>query len=192
MRYLESRLIKLAQDARRANLTNDTAPEPASLPEPDVADMEFFIEQVQMILPVLGFDFTQPRVGQRRGGSESPVFELRKVGAVATAREIDGQFVVLKGSTARKKGPSSWRSYKGLRQKLVAEGLMVDSPDPSLLAFPDDVPFDSPSAAASVIVGLGTNGRETWKILGTGQSYAQWQEEKLAKAGVVADDEPDE
>ena len=51
MRYLESRLIKLAQDARRANLTNDTAPEPASLPEPDVADMEFFIEQVQKTAP---------------------------------------------------------------------------------------------------------------------------------------------
>jgi hypothetical protein len=41
VRYLESRLIKMAQDARRANLTDDTAPEPASLPEPDVADMEF-------------------------------------------------------------------------------------------------------------------------------------------------------
>jgi len=26
VRYLESRLIKMAQDARRANLTNDTAP----------------------------------------------------------------------------------------------------------------------------------------------------------------------
>src|SRR5665647_3017101 len=63
VRYLESRLIKLAQDAHRAKLTNDTAPELASLPEPDVADMEFFLDQVQMILPVLGFDFTQPRPG---------------------------------------------------------------------------------------------------------------------------------
>src|SRR5665647_857121 len=41
VRCLESRLIKMAQDARRANLINDTAPEPASLPKPDVADMEF-------------------------------------------------------------------------------------------------------------------------------------------------------
>ena len=61
VRYLESRLIKLAQDAHRAKLTNDTAPEPTKLPESDEADMEFFLAQVQMVLPVLGFDFTQPK-----------------------------------------------------------------------------------------------------------------------------------
>jgi hypothetical protein len=104
-RSVESPLIKMAQDARRANLTSDTAPEPASLPEPDIADMEFFLDQVQMVLPVLSFDFTQPRpgVGTREGASSaSPVFELRKVGAVATAQEIDGQFVVMAGSMLRK------------------------------------------------------------------------------------------
>lgn len=35
VRYLESRLIKLAQDAYRAKLTNDTAPDPTKLPELD-------------------------------------------------------------------------------------------------------------------------------------------------------------
>ena len=138
MRYLESRLIKMAQDAHRAKLTNDTAPEPASLPEPDVADMEFFLDQVQMILPVLGFDFTQPLpgAGAREGAaSESPVFELRKVGAVATAQEIDGKLVVFAGSTARKMGVPSWQSYKSLREKLVADGSLVGSDDPACLVF---------------------------------------------------------
>ena len=122
--------------------------------------MEFFIEQVQMILPVLGFDVTQPKPSAYAEGGASPIFELHKVGVTATAREIDGQFVVAKGSTARKKGPSSWRSYKGLRQKLVAQGLMVEAADPALLVFADHVPFASPSAATSVIVGLATNGRK--------------------------------
>ena len=44
--------------------------------------MEFFLDQVQMILPVLGFDFTQPRpgAGAREGAaSESPVFDVPQV-----------------------------------------------------------------------------------------------------------------
>jgi len=49
VRYLESRLIKMAQCARRANLTNDTAPEPASLPQPAVADMEFFLDRARAL-----------------------------------------------------------------------------------------------------------------------------------------------
>ena len=184
VRYLESRLIKMAQDARRANLTNDTAPEPASLPEPDVADMEFFLDQVQMILPVLGFDFTQPRpgVGAREGAaSESPVFELSKVGAVATAQEIDGQFVVFAGSTARKKGVPSWQSYKALREKLVADGSLVDSDDPACLVFAENVAFNSPSAAASAVMARASNGRANWAIKSMGQSYGDWQDAKLAE-----------
>jgi hypothetical protein len=40
-RYLESRFITLAQQARRSRLTNDTAPVPLPLPEADVSDMEY-------------------------------------------------------------------------------------------------------------------------------------------------------
>ena len=183
VRYLESRLIKLAQDAHRAKLTNDTAPDPTKLPEPDVADMEFFLDQVQMILPVLGFDFTQPRpgVGAREGAaSASPVFELRKVGAVATAQEIDGQFVVFAGSTARKQGVPSWQSYKSLREKLVADGSLVDSDDPACLVFAENVAFNSPSAAASAVMARASNGRRNWAVKATGVSYADWQDAKLA------------
>jgi hypothetical protein len=189
VRYLESRLISLARQARRADLTNDTAPEPATLPEPDIADMEFFIEQVQMVLPVLGFDFTQPRLVAGAGGarsSASPVFELKQVGVVATAQEIDGQFVVFAGSTARKKGVPSWKSYRSLRDKVVADGSLVEDPaDPNRLVFAEDTPFNSPSAAASVVMGRASNGHESWKVRGAGQTYGQWQEAKLAALEVA-------
>jgi len=185
VRYLESRLITLAQAARRANLTNDTAPEPASLPESEVADMDFFIEQVQLILPVLGFDLTQPRLvagGERHKAGSSPVFELHKVGVTATAQEVDGQFVVFAKSTARKTGVPSWKSYKTLRDKLVAEGSLVGDPtDGTKLVFAEDVPFNSPSAAASVVMGRASNGRKNWQVKGVSQTYADWQEAKLAK-----------
>ena len=61
VRYLESRLIQIITQANRAVLDNGTAPLAPPLPEPDVADMEFFLAQVLLVLPVLGFAFTQPR-----------------------------------------------------------------------------------------------------------------------------------
>ena len=53
-RYLESSFIALAQQARRSRLLNGTAPPLLPLPEADVSDMEYFIAQVKIILPVLG------------------------------------------------------------------------------------------------------------------------------------------
>ena len=187
---LESRLIKLAQEAHRVTLTNDTAPEPALLPEPEVADMESFIEQVQMILPVLGFDFTQPSptAESDKEKGTSPLFVLKRVGATARAREIDGEFVVYAGATARKQGVPGWKSYKALRAQLVKDKKLVEGSEPDYLVLTEDVAFKSPSAAASAIVGGAVNGRKNWKTE-DGQTYAAWQDEKLAKAGAIPEAE---
>jgi len=112
VRYLESRFISLAWQAKRAKLANGTAPETSSLPEADVSDMEDFIAQAEIILPLLGVNiFRSPKVVTTPppfGGTspasvaETPVFEMRlkKLDIVAHAREIDGEFVVLAGSGA--------------------------------------------------------------------------------------------
>ena len=111
-RYLESRFISLGLQANRAKLTNSTAPEPIVLPEADVSDMEYFIEQARIVLPVLGVNIfrspiavsTQPAdFPAAHDAAVSPVFELRlkKQGILATAQEIDGEFTVLADSTAR-------------------------------------------------------------------------------------------
>ncbi len=56
-RYLESRLIAMANSVGIATVVNGTAPPLVALPEADASDMEFFVDQVRLILPVLGFDF---------------------------------------------------------------------------------------------------------------------------------------
>jgi hypothetical protein len=184
-RYVESRLIEMTRQADRARLANGTNPDTTPLPEPDVADMEFFISQVQMVLPVLGFTFLQPRPtqdGAATGTVESPRFALKEVGAEAIAVEVGDEFVVLKGSTARKQGVTSWSSYKALRDQLVSQRKLVESPNPELLVFAEDIAFGSPSAGAAVVLGRNTNGRERWKVEGTDQSYAEWHEARLRSA----------
>lgn len=52
--YLEARLVAIAKEADRATLTNDNSPQGRKLSEAQSSDMEAFILQLQIILPVLG------------------------------------------------------------------------------------------------------------------------------------------
>lgn len=182
-RFLESRLIALTQAARRASLANGTAPDFSLLPEADTADMEFFVEQISLILPILGFDFAQPQptVSSFPKSESGPalVFEMKAVGVTARAVETESGFLVLKGSTARATGTQSWETYKALRDSLVEQGRLIPTTDPNMLSFSEDVAFASPSAAAAVVYAGNINGRTAWKIEGTGQTYKDYQEARI-------------
>ena len=183
-RYLESRLISMATEAGRAVVSNGTAPPLPILPEPDIADMEYFLAQVQLMLPVLGFSFLQPKPAYNESDPTQVVtkFVMRDAGTEARAVEINGEFVVLKESTARKQGTKSWDSYKELRDQLIQDGSLVDDGTPEFYRFAENVPFDSPSAAATTVAG-NRNGRKTWKVEGSGQMYGEWHQARLARPG---------
>jgi hypothetical protein len=59
-RYLESRLIAAIGHAGRAKLVNGTEPPFKGLPEPEIADMERVLDEIEVLLPVLGFDVLTP------------------------------------------------------------------------------------------------------------------------------------
>ena len=73
--------------------------------------------------------------------------------------------MVLKGSEAASATtPSMGRtvsSYYNLRLDLVEQGVLV--PDGDHLVFTQDYSFNSPSAAAAVVLGRTANGRVEWK-----------------------------
>jgi hypothetical protein len=54
VRYLEARLVQLATKAGRVGVLNGNAPAPPKLSEPDRADMEAYLREMLVILPVLG------------------------------------------------------------------------------------------------------------------------------------------
>ncbi|MDO3175902.1 GIY-YIG nuclease family protein [Mycobacteroides abscessus] len=191
-RYLESRFIALAQLAKRAHLVNGTAPTPITLPEADQSDMEYFIAQAKILLPVLGVNLLRsaatateitavPASDAAAATTDSPLFELhlKKEGIIARAREIDGEFTVLAGSGARAAWmAASHHGYKALREQLIQEGALVPAND-SAVQFAHDQVFASPSAAAAVIAGRSANGRIEWKVQGTGISYGSWQNQAI-------------
>lgn len=185
VRFLESRLLELVKDAGRVSVANGNAPGEKNLPEPDVADMEHFLIQVQLILPSIGMTFLQPKpekVRQEKASVDTVTFLLTDAGAYAEAIEVEDEFVVLEGATARKQGVPSWTSYPGLRDQLVDEGKLVDGNDDEYFVFTEDVAFSSPSAAASVIAARNMNGRKRWKVKGQGMSYGEWKDKAIEAA----------
>ena len=192
-RYLESRFITLALQASRARLTNGTTPPPIVLPEADMSDMEYFIEQAKIVLPVLGVNiFRSPATTttalQNEAASaraDSPLFEmtLKKSGITATAQEVDGEFTVLEGSSARLKWTGGeGHSYTSLRTKLEQDGTLVPTSDGTAMRFTRNHVFASPSAAAAIVAGRSANGRVEWLVQGTRRAYGQWETEGVEEA----------
>lgn len=185
VRYLESRLIGLARQAGRVEVENGTAPAPPPLPEADVSDMDYFVGQLQIVLPVLGVNAIRVReaTSAPAGTSASPVFRLAhaKLGVAATAQQIDGEFTVLAGSTVagrvnlkdtyRDSTARAYASYQALHDKLVADGSIVIGGTIGTLT--RDVVFSSPSTAGAIVLGRSCNGRDSW--ISDQGSFGQWE-----------------
>jgi Domain of unknown function (DUF4357) len=190
VRYLEARLIELASKAGRVVLDNGQFPasEKRFLPEADRANMESFLANLKVILPVVGLDLLKPnpsavlKTATQVSPSETRVEIRHKSGIRATAVEEEGEFVVLEGSQALKDAGYQSNSYGELKQELIAQGVLKESANASSYSFKKSFPFKSPSAAAAVVLDRNSNGRTEWKVVGSKYTYHEWQEAKADAA----------
>ncbi len=194
--YLEARLIELAHAANRVTLDNGTAPagNRRRLPEADQANMEQFLANLKIILPVVGLELLKPQpravaqasdpVGQRTTGEVT--FEIRhKSGLAAFAVEEDGEFIVLEGSEAMPDTGGMPGGYSSLKKSLIEHGNLRPNGSGRFI-FCQPTAFSSPSAAATVVYGRSSNGRKEWKVKDTSQSYHDWQQARVANDEVSA------
>lgn len=187
IRYIEARLIEEALFVGRLRLDNTAKPGAAGLSEAATANMEAFLEQLFLVLPAVRIDYflKQTRPTKEKSAAQehvgSPLFEFKisrgEQQVHATARLIEGEFVVQKGSQARSEWSSSAHSYKNLYDELVSSGVLVDRG--TYREFTESYAFRSPSAAGAVVAGRTSNGRVEWKIVGQSTTYGQWEEERL-------------
>jgi hypothetical protein len=189
VRYLEARLIEQASKAGRVLLDNGQFPASGKrfLPEADRANMEAFLANLKVVLPVVGLDLlkAKPEAAMKSptqiSASEAK-FEIRhKSGIRAIAVEEEGEFVVLEGSRSLKNAGYQSNTYGELKQELIAQGVLKDSVDGNSYVFSKSFSFKSPSAAAAVVLDRTSNGRTEWKLVGSKSTYHEWQE---AKAGL--------
>ena len=180
VRWLEARLVEDVRAAKLVQVVNGNEPSGGKLPEAEEADMATFIENIRLLLPVLGLNVFASVSGNADDAEVGGV-RLRLAWDSATAECIakDGAFIVQKGSTARRSNVESLQnSYKNMRTRLVESGVL-EPQGTNLLKFTQDYVFDSPTAAAVAVAGTSVNGRDTWKVASSGESYKQWQERQL-------------
>jgi hypothetical protein len=160
-RYLESKLVTLATQAGRVTLDNGTAPTIPALPEADKSDMDYFVSQLQIVLPVLGFNAI--RVPQPTSAAAaatepttSPIFQLGhpKLGVDAQAQQIDGEFTMLAGSLVvaswhgvgkAQSTRKAYASYRAQHEQLLANGAIVAEGETGRVT--RNIVFPSPSNA---------------------------------------------
>ena len=205
VRYLESRLVTLANRAGRYAIENSASPQLPSLPRADRDAMEEFIGGIQTLLGVLGHRVLEPLVERAPAPTtreeafsrqpsiqteskqsdnlllmppQSQTFELRVSNLVATAVRTDEGLVILANSEAASAVKNSLSvGYRALRERLVSSGILIGNG--AKLKFSRDQLFRSPSQAAAVVVGYSINGRDNWRTP-SGVSFTDF-ENQLAR-----------
>ncbi|MBC8610066.1 Uncharacterised protein [uncultured Ruminococcus sp.] len=160
IKYLENHLYILAKNSNRYEILNSNIPTESSISEMDRAEMDEFIDNMRLILSVLGHKVLETPIDDTLKKKSEPVFCIQgRTGTKAKGKLTAEGFVVLKGSTISKEVASSLSpSILNKRQQLIDRGIINGQ-----LEFTQNWIFTSPSLAAGIIMGYSINGRTAWK-----------------------------
>lgn len=159
IKYLENHLYCLAKKAKRYELINGNTPTESSISEMDQAEMDEFIDNMRLILSVLGHKVLETPAENSFGKTDSIFFLKDRTGAEAKGKPTSEGFAIMKGSRIAQNVASSLsQSVINKRQQLIDKGI-IDSH----YIFTQDWSFTSPSLAAAIVIGYSVNGRTAWK-----------------------------
>lgn len=162
-KYLEHICVKKLTEAGKCNLMNGNNPTLTNILREDISGLEYFFTNITTLMPLLGYDIFEQNLIKDVKSTGIPVICKGK-GAVANGLWLeDGRIIVLKGSTAIKDNAPAFEAhnYRKLKDKMLEIGrLKVDG---GYLVFTDDYEFDSPSAAAAIVLARSAAGPSEWK-----------------------------
>ncbi len=161
-------MVQLALEAKTAQIDNGNSPSLPTLHEADISDMEYFLDQIKLILPVMGFKFLisstvkqEDIIDSAKTDSIHETYYIKTKTFKAEMTETNQGYIVAKGSEAKKELSNSCTdTYINMRRKLVETEIMVEAE--GKLIFAEDAVFSSPSAASNMILGRNSNGFTEW------------------------------
>ncbi len=186
VRFLEARLLDLAKTADNASLDNWTAPGVIGLTEPEVAEMDTYLDNVLPMFPLVGVNVFEPAeqpvlmvpvsepISAPSLAERGPRLHLKTQLTQAEGEDRASGFLVFDGARGRGEKKVMMPGYEQLRDRLVQESILV--PDGQHVRLTKSYLFDSPSAAASVLSGGNKNGRTEWKDA-AGRTLKELQEQ---------------
>ncbi|MDJ0427299.1 hypothetical protein J2W54_004728 [Rhodococcus fascians] len=207
VRYLESRLIAIANEAGLVQLENGTSPDPIHLGEEDESDLELFLSEALDLFPLVGvsaFDtvratapIVQPdqHTGTAAFKAKPPITPSGQLHVRETTPSETRQTLYIHGNGVHAEGRDDARgfivfagsicrsskgqmgTYEKTRLQLEQDGILRKDSTGQVVLKSTYI-FDSPSAAATVICGSSRNGRTEWKTA-TGLTLRQLQEAEV-------------
>ena len=161
VKYLEYRLFEIAKAAKRYKILNGNIPTQSSISELDQAEMEEFIDNIKLLVNVLGHKVFEDNPKITFTKKEEFLYIESGSGkryCKANGIKVSDGFLVLKGSKISEELTTSLRFYsKRIIRNLIYDGIIKD------YIFTENYTFSSPSAAACVVTGRSANGLEEWK-----------------------------
>ena len=182
VQHLESRLIQIAKEAGKAALENGNMPIAPALSESEYAFAENFLNDILLILPLLGFhqlalgdeddavaqEDDQSDVADSSEGKKAALYSSLPKGMQfkmdyrnldSTLEIVDGGVMVKKGSQVMEPVFPTFEqqspAYAGQRRQLVESGIIQVFDQRAF--FTEDQFFSSGSAAAAVVRGRTSN-----------------------------------
>lgn len=167
--YLENKFTNMVIETDRFKVRNWNDPNPGHVTEEKESELEDFIEYSKMVLGVLGYKIFVPLIEDKtqldktNQDDELILFlsrTIRKTNRLikAKCKRTNEGFVVLKDSMIEEMDSQAIpKSIKDLREKIKNNNGIVNG------KITKDYLFNSPSYAASFVLGMETNGRTNWK-----------------------------
>lgn len=188
LNYIEGELINRARKSFRWKLRNikNRSVDVSKLPPIEQDAVEKFVGPSIAIVGCLGWDLFHEIPDNTRSDTGEVVkshpvdilqakFVCRRGGEILANMSISemGNYIVHKGSKVNNniKGTAP-RMLRSLHQDLVKRKILVE--DGKNMVFSRDFGFTSVSVAASIVMGVATNGRFAWST-DDGRSYDTWQ-----------------
>ncbi len=159
-KFLEFICLEKAKDAKRYSIENETGSREPSLPEPRKYDMLDNFETIKLLIATLGYPLFENLKSKAKSSEER--YFCKGKDAFAEAVLLDEGVVVLKNSKANIEETASLvQTARNYRISLLQENTLklVEN----VYVFTEDHLFNSPSTAASVVLGRTTNGWKHWK-----------------------------
>lgn len=179
IRYLENRFVDIARKCKRYLVLTKNTYRNTVMKESQIAVMEEFIDNVQILINALGYKVLEPLVQAESADSsvDDDVLYLTSGSVHASGRVTAEGFVVFAGATVNEKTSVKSLSVgmQTLRQKLFEAGKVEK------LVTTEDILFSSSSAAADFILGYSVSGPKTWKA-SDGRSLKELEESETLKS----------
>jgi len=157
--YLEELAITKATEANRYTLENSVNRRKFKVPETMEADLLDNFDTIKILLSTLGFPLFDSIVKEEK--SKELLFCKGKEALAEGEYKEDG-FVVFKGSVANKDlAPACNNWIKNLRANLIERKVLLEKN--GVYIFQENEMFNSPSSAATQVLGRSANGWTEWK-----------------------------